>query len=42
MKPIVMFVRDTKLDTEMDLEHVKSINIVWNVVLWVEHNRRVC
>jgi len=42
MKPIVMPVRVTKLDTEMDLEHVKFINIVWNVVLYVEHNRRVC
>jgi len=39
MNPIVMPVRDTKLDTEIDLEHVKSINIVWNVVLYVEHKK---
>jgi hypothetical protein len=42
MNPIVMPVRDTKLDTEIDLEHVKSINIVWDVVLCVEHNKRGC
>ena len=33
MNPIVMPVMDTKLDTEIDLEHVKSINIVWNMVV---------
>ena len=42
MNPIVMPFRDTKLDTEIDLEHVKSINIVWNVVLYVENNRHGC
>ena len=40
MNPIVMPVRDAKLDTEIALEHVKSINIVWNVVLYVEHKKR--
>ena len=33
MKPIVMPFRGTKLDTEIDHEHVKSMNIVWNVCM---------